>query len=378
MLFTLTEFEDLNLYSNRSMEKVVASLVNKSSNACLVSMFEDSVILLDHEDGQFYIADYNFDRETLTLKLENFDPVELNESSGKFEDNVQEFFENENVSALDLAESYKSNVIEQEKALKELINDAMSKKNFDGIINYEEIKEAKDSVVTESQNESFFQKYVDRIEKYPLTEIKYFNWEDSVSVSLFETETTKLVNSSAIEKAKDLWKRTDFKESFNEACKAFIENVEEGADLFKELFEEFPQVFFLEKSDRRTMFGKAVINSNELREDMGDILKGITLLFEKFDLKELKEQYLLEQDEEAVSAETPDEEPTAEEPVEKAPELSSDELKKIADDLKKVAEKIEDENTKEKLDGIIEKLTKGMEEGTRPVVVKEAVSILML
>ena len=74
---SLKEFEDMNLYSNKSMERIISSIINETSNAALVNMFEDSVILLDHDNGTFYTADYKFEAETLTLKLENFEEIFL-------------------------------------------------------------------------------------------------------------------------------------------------------------------------------------------------------------------------------------------------------------------------------------------------------------
>jgi len=74
---TIREFEEINLYSNKNLEKVVASIVNESSNAALVAMYEDSIILLDHEEGQFYFADYKFDPNKLTLEFDNFKPINL-------------------------------------------------------------------------------------------------------------------------------------------------------------------------------------------------------------------------------------------------------------------------------------------------------------
>ena len=61
-----------------------------------------------------------------------------------------------------------------------------------------------------------------------------------------------------------------------------------------------------------------------------------------------------------------------------APELSAEELGKLATEIKGLAAKVEDEAMKEKLEKIAEKLEGGKEEGTRPDVVKEAVSILSL
>lgn len=371
--FTLTEFENLNLYNNRSMENLVTSLVNKSSNACLVSMFEDSVILLDHTDGTFYIADYEFDRENLTLALENFEAVELRKEEDTFKKNVHNFFEDENETDVsEIVESFKNDVIEQEKFITELINNSMSKKDFSDLPDYGEIKEAVIDTVLESETERFFQKYVERIATHPLTEIKYFNWENKVIVSLVETENEKLVNKTAIQRANDLWKKPEFKEDFVDACSIFVEDVEEATDLFKEIFEEYPQVFFLDKADRNAMFGKTIIGSSDIREDMEDILEGINLLFDKFDLADLREEYLSEVEEIPASEE---DKPEAED---KPEEVEPDDKKKLVDDLKKVSEKVENESAKKKLDDIIEKLEKGLEEGTKPDLVKEAISILML
>ena len=65
---TIKEFEELNLFSNRNVEKITEAIVNESDNAALVSMFEDNVILLDHNSGDFYSASYKFDGEDLKLK----------------------------------------------------------------------------------------------------------------------------------------------------------------------------------------------------------------------------------------------------------------------------------------------------------------------
>jgi hypothetical protein len=136
---TIKQFEEINLFSNKSIEKVVSSIVNESSNAALVAMFEDSVILLDHDDGQFYTADYTFDGKKLKLTLENFQSIDLEKEENSFKKDVSNFFESEDASAKDLAESYKDSVMEQEKFVNELISEALSTKDFDETINYKEL-----------------------------------------------------------------------------------------------------------------------------------------------------------------------------------------------------------------------------------------------
>jgi len=379
---SLREFEDMNLYSNKSMERIISSIINETSNAALVNMFEDSVILLDHDNGTFYTSDYQFDPKTLTLTLENFEEVILNKEEDEFKDSVKNFFEDEDASVEDLTESYKEKVIEQEAFINELINESLSVKNFEDIIDYKELAEANDNVSI--KNEDFFKAYAERLETNPLTEVKYINFEDKVVVSLLESEPVKLVNSSIVEKAAMLWKRSEFKNSFVEAASVFVEDVEEGKDLFLSLFEEYPQVFFLDKADRKAMFGKAIISNADLRESLQELLKGMDILFEDEDIDNLREAYLAEVEEEGSpeeeAKETPEEEAAEKEEEEKEPakELTPEEIKKISGELKKVAEKVEDEKLKEKLDDLIGKLDGSMEEGTRPDLVKEAIYLLSI
>jgi hypothetical protein len=377
---TLREFEDINAYSNKNIEKVIESTVNTSSNAVFISMFEGSVILLDHEQGIFYIAECDFDSKKLRVTFDNFEQIELIREEDDFRDEVKDFFEDEDYSISDLTESYKTSVMTQDKYLNDLIQNSMMKKDTMDYVDYGSIKEALEEENISIKDESYFKFYKERLLTHPLKEAQYFNWEDTVSVSLVDTEPQLMVNENAVERAKDLWKEENFKERFKEACEVFVDDVEEGTELLKAVFEDYPQVYFLDNADRKTLFGKSILGIKELRENTNDLMKGLGLLFEKFDLAELRETYLLEaEDEDEIKAETEDDnEDEDEEKEAKAKELTPEQLQKIADELKKISEKLEGETEKKKLDDIISKLEMGKEEGTKPEDVKEAVAILSL
>ena len=376
--YTLKQFEDLNLYSNDSMQKVIASIVNESSNAVLVNMFEDSLVLLDHDEGTFYFADYSFNPKNLQLKIENFEEVSLVHEESNFKDKVTQYFEEEDSSSISLAEAYKEDVMDQERYIRDLINESISTKDFSQIIDWNEVKNAIDEESIEDlRGEEFFKLYEGRLTSHPLTEVKLFDWENPVVVSLVETERVGIVNKTAVEKANDLWKRTEFKESFKEVAETLIEDVEEGTELMRGLMEDFPQIFYLDNADRKTLFGKTILSVKDLTENMDILIQGLDLLFEKFDLAEMREEYLSEakdaekEDEEGMEGEEKDEK-------EKAPEVEKMDMGKVASELKSIAVKIEDEDIKKKLEDLIEKVEKGLEEGTRPDVMKEAISILTL
>lgn len=377
---SLREFEDMNLYSNKSMERIISSIINESSNAALVNMFEDSVVLLDHDNGTFYTSDYTFDPKTLTLTLENFDEIFLMKEESGFKSSVKNFFEDENASIDELTESYKESVLGQEAFINELINETLAVKNFEDMIDYSELAEANDDLSI--KNEDFFKSYSERLETHPVNEVKFINFEDKVVVSLLESERVKLINSTIAEKANDLWKKAEFKEGFIEAATVFIEDVEEGKEKFVALFEEYPQVFFLDGADRKAMFGKAIISDAGLRESLKDLSKGMEILFEDEDIEAIRASYLSEAEgEEDMATDEPKGEEKADdevEPEEEAKELTPEQIKKISGELKTLAEKLEDEKLKEKLDKLIKKLDGSMEEGTRPDLIKDAIYLLSI
>lgn len=380
---TLEQFENLNLFSNRNMEKVMTGVVNSSSNAALVNMGEDSVILLDHKSGDFYIADYDFDRKNLTLEFSNYEKIELIDEENTFERDIKSVFESEDdeVDYTTLSESYKRNVAERDSFLNELVGFTMSRKPFNEVTDYDEVANILSEVELSSMSKSFFNEYVERLNDYPLNEVKRFDWVNPVKVSLMETERQNVVNRSAIQRTHELWKKQNFREGFESAASTFIDDVDEGTEEFKKLLESFPQVYYLDGADRRTLFGKTALScSSELRESMDDLLKGIDLLFEKYELGDIREKYLAEDDgydHQAADIAAEDDE-DFEDDYEEAPEVEDEDVTGMVDDLSKIAEKCEDVRTKTRLEDLIDRLNSNIGEGTRPALVKEAVAILSL
>lgn len=366
MEMTISKFEEMNLYSNKTLERVISSLVNESSNAVFCNMYEDAVLLLDHKEGQFYLADYTFDQGKAQIKFESFEPIVLSKNENDFKADARAFFENDNASSLALVESYKANVLDKENFITDLITESMINKDFGEVVDYDALVGLNESEVS---NIPSFKAYKNRISSHPTTSIKRFNWKDPVVVSLIETETAKVVNKRAFEKAASLWKKAEFKEAFTKAASVFVEDVETGTDMFKELFEDYPQVLKLDAGDRRALFGKTIISVDSLRENKKDIQDGLGLLFEKFDLKDMRKQYLMENE---------GEEETDEEEVDNPPEISPEDIEKIATELHKLAKKVEDEKVAEKIDDLADKLDGGKEGEASPEDIKEAVEILSL
>lgn len=370
---TARDFEDVNLYSNANMERLARSVVNKSSNAALVSMYEDQVILFDHDTGVFYSADYSFDKDRASFAFENFEQIEVVADESNFKNSARNFFEDEDASIGTLIEDYKTGILDSEKFVKELVNEALSLKDFSNIVDYSELSNISESLTV--QGEKYFNFYRERLKTHPVNEIKYFDWTNPVYVSLMETtEPVKLISKSVKAKAPELWKNKEFKTRFYEAIEEMTEDEELGVEKLLGLFEDYPGVYFLDGVDRKTLFGKTIIGSSMLRESLDEIQKILKDLFEgQTDIAQRRSELLTEAEDEDMEDEDMEDEDMEDE--EEAMELSPEDLKKIAGDLGKVAEKVEDEKLKEKLQGIIDKLS-GSEEGTKPEDVKEAVQIL--
>ena len=392
MRISTEQFERLNIYSNKEMQKLLESIVNESSNAALVNVFEDSVILLDHENGDFYTADYKFDADNLTIDFKNFEKVELFSEDSTLEEKIEQFLDEDEMTSDEIFEVYKNEVLKKDASLKELVDCSISKKSFNNPVNYNEIKEAVEKVKDgfESPLTESYKFYKERLLTHPLTKINYFNFNEDVRVSLVETEPKRVITTSLREKAKDLYKNEEFKDKFIKMAKTFIEDVEEGTEALKALMEDYPCVFTLDEAERAEIFGKIYIRDKELREVISDLNEGFNLVFESMDLAELKNEYMFEEGEEAAPApeaainpsedgDSEDDDKIAPQPKqEPAKEVPKNDANKIADDLEKAVKEISDEKTREYVDGVIKNLRKMGDEGTKPEIVKEAIEILSL
>lgn len=359
---TVRKFEEMNLYSNKTLEKLMTSLVNESANAVLVNVFEDAALLLDHKEGQFYLADYTFDHKKATFTFENFEQIDLRKDAVDFKGDARNFFESEDMSILALAESYKENVSGQDEFISDLITESMMEKDFGSVVDYSVLKGLNESSILE---ESFFKTYKERTITHPTGSIKMFNWKDPVRVSLVETEGGKIFNKATLKNADSLWKNEEFKGKFHEASKVFIEDVEAGKEKLQAIFEEYPQLFKLDSADRKTLFGKTIISNPELRESRTDILKGIDKLLAEDAFVSIKDKYIVEAEEEAEVKDVP-------------PEVSPADVSKIAEELRKLCSKIDDEKVCEKLTELADKLDSSKDGAVEPEDVKEAVEILSL
>ena len=172
---TVKDFESINNFSNKNVERLISEIINESSNAVFVNMFDDKVVLLDHEEGQFYFADYSFDPEELTLKLEGFEEVNIYKEENDLQEKALEYFdEDEDTSISEVIDSFKETYISQDKFIKEISQEALIGKDISEVIDWKELKGILENSNLDIKKDAFYKEYKSRIETHPLTEIKIF------------------------------------------------------------------------------------------------------------------------------------------------------------------------------------------------------------
>lgn len=363
MEITIDKFQDFLLYSNKNIEKLVSRVVNESSNASLVSLYEDAAILLDHKNGSFYKSKYEFNPQEGTIVFEDFEEINLKKDTSSFKDAVNNFFEG-TLEVSDLAEAYQSFAADQESFIDSVVSESLSEKNFNDLIDYSPLEGINEEV--DIKNESFFKEYKARLESNPMESIKMFDFVNPVKVSLVESESVKIVNKNVKERAKLLYKNSDFKSAVNEAFEA----LKEGNDEYlKVLAEDYSQIFSLDKAERKEIFAKATIGN-------ANLLEGRTAMFNKA-------EKLFAEDENIIAlCEAAEEEAPADTAADKEEDVPSEltpaEVDKLTAALEKALEKVEDEKLADKIEALIKALDDGKETGTDVETVKESVELLTL
>ena len=232
-----------------------------------------------------------------------------------------------------------------------------------------------------------------------MNNVLILDWENPVAFTLLETTEPKAyINSKSKEKAKKCCASKKFKKEMCGACKAFVEDVEEGGDMLVEMFNDNPSLFSLNQTELKEAVAKAIMLDPQLNGEYKKITEavvyyinndeGFQYLREAIDIDDESDNETKPAEAKAAEGEAPAEDAGEEKKDEekkddekkdedKAVELTAEDKEKLVDALKTVVEKVTDEKIKEMAENLLKKFDTE-DEGTRPEDVKEAVRFLSI
>lgn len=389
---TYGQLHGVIMNDNTNIESMIRGFINESANASVVAVYDDSLVLLDTLKEEFYTCNYHYNPDTLSVVLEGFEPIELEEDNSiDFKLAVKDYLISESDDSRDLLNSYMKTLNKSKSAIESLVAESIADKDYSNVADFEELSFINEEFEDLRESE-FFQAYQERLLTHPLNNVLVLDWESPVAFTLLETtEPKSYINSKSKEKAKKLCASKKFKKQVCNACAQFVEDVEEGGDMLVEMFSENPSLFSLNSTELKEAVAKSIMLDPTLNEDYKKISEAVV----HYVNNDESFQYLREaididdegddKEEKAAEAEKPAEDAGEEKKDDeeekkdddKAVELTAEDKEKLISALKTVSEKVTDEKIKKMVDDLLDELDTE-DDGTKVESVKEAVRLLSL
>lgn len=389
---TYGQLHGVIMNDNTNIESMIRGFINESANASVVAVYDDSLVLLDTLKEEFYTCNYHYNPDTLSVVLEGFEPIELEEDNSiDFKLAVKDYLISESDDSRNLLNSYMKTLNKSKSAIESLVAESIADKDYSNVADFEELSFINEEFEDLRESE-FFQAYQERLLTHPLNNVLVLDWEGPVAFTLLETtEPKSYINSKSKEKAKKLCASKKFKKQVCNACAQFVEDVEEGGDMLVEMFSENPSLFSLNSTELKEAVAKSIMLDPTLNEDYKKISEAVV----HYVNNDESFQYLREaididdegddKEEKAAEAEKPAEDAGEEKKDDeeekkdddKAVELTAEDKEKLISALKTVSEKVTDEKIKKMVDDLLDELDTE-DDGTKVESVKEAVRLLSL
>lgn len=348
----ISKFNNTLLYSHKNVEKLAKKLVNESSNAVLMEMFDDKCILADHTSGQIFKADYSFDGEKFVF--ENFEEETLEQTNSGLKEAIRDYFDDADVS---LAEAYETVSENNSDVFEDSLTEALAGKNMSNVINYNEIAGINEEIGEAKKTEAF-KAYAERLNESPVDNIKVFDWVKPVVVGLIDEDKGKCLNKSMKNKAKKLKSDPEFKKNLGAASKAALDG---DKAVMEEFISENVSLVSLDTAELKEAIGLSLVGDKFLMENRNKVVSIIESVISENDELSAKK--------EAASNDAEDETD--------APEASEQDVAAIKKALETAKGKATDEKLINKIDSVIDSLSEAVEAGETDVgAMKEAVAIL--
>lgn len=393
---TYSQLHGVIVNDNTNIESMIRGFINESANASVIAVYDDSLVLLDTLNEDFYSCNYHYNPDTLSILLEGFDKIELEEDdSVDFKVAVKNYLISESDDSRELLNSYLNTLNKSKSSVQSIVAEAVADKDYSNAADFEELSFINEEF-TDLRESEFFKEYQDRLLTHPINKVLVLDWENPVAFTLLDTtEPKSYINSKSKEKAKKCCASKNFKKKMCSACKEFVEDVEAGGETLMEMFADNLSLFSLNNTELKEAVAKSIMLDPELNGEYKKISEAVVhfinndesfqYLREAIDIDDSGDSDGDKKETQEADGEVPADDAGEEKKdgedkkdnEDKAPELTSDDKEKLVSALKKVIEKSTDDKIKEMAQDLLSKFDTD-DEGTKPDDVKEAVMFLSI
>lgn len=371
-----SQVAQLSELSNDKIVNLIKNKIAESENAAAALVFDDKIVVLNEDNERFYAADYKVDNNALSLT--KWEPMNLvPDNDTRLEELSEKLFDpssEKEITSRNLVEAFQLKY--SSEPVRILINKtAIEKKSIvesnsriKAIREARKTREAVSDDIVDLMEDSKISALLSRIKDAGATQasITSIDFKSPISVSLFEEESSKVINVSAKKKSKkrnnnikkkvkNMWTS----ESFKSDLSSFIAEMADSEDA-KETLEKFVnqhvEILILEESELEDLILKTslMVGESKKSDSLAELFKEYYNLEET---KTIREEYISRNSLVEAEEEAPAEDPEAadagaepEEPKESDKETSIDEdsINKILKIMTKIRSSLEDKTTEAK------------------------------
>jgi len=419
MQLTFNKFKQVVDKSSEKIFGKIAEALAASDNAALVSMYDDKLVVLDEEKEDFYLVDYVFENNILSMK--NFELIGLTENNDTYLEQVTgKYFDLDDEEPITLGEMMTGVNLKFKNNSRQIYNEAKDRKyrkimESPRIRAIKKARQVRDMFIEDIKSlmeEDFMSKIQLKVDgnssdgiPATLNRVKWsspypinVNVEQGQPVSLLKIKDNANAMDAMTNLAShlsDKWKSDSFRNKFEKMVKEILatESIELARTAVLNFLDENKELFLLKKELFEELITKTTLMVGEgdsdtvvkIFENIVDSKPGRTMRRKFLKDNNLTEDKvaqinrLAEEDElpEAPSLDLDSDDDDDKESAESTTDLDTEEVNKIIDIFKKIVKQLESDSPEaEYVQGLISSLDSAKVKGIEDSKMKEIIDFL--
>lgn len=292
-----SQIAQLAQFSNDKMVDVIKNKLAESENAAVALVFDDSLIVLDENNEQFYAVDYTV--ENRALNLANWDPIKVQpDDQTRIEELAESYFDplsEQPIRSRELTEAFmlkysnepfrrlvnqasieKKSIVESNSRIKALKQLREARGQF-----AEDIAEIMEDQKIQTISSSIFesspvQNTISRVDfKSPLS-ISIFEEKSDRVINLSEKKKTKMRAANIKKKIKNMWTSESFKQDLKDLMSEMAE-ADEALPVLESFMDNHKEILVLSENELEDLILKTTLMIGEAQRS-----DGLTQLFNEY------------------------------------------------------------------------------------------------